>query len=372
MNNKTDNPMQWIERYGHGGDVWTAAEVFGTNTSDLLDYSANINPLGPPPGLYDHLRQQLSEIVRYPDPTCRRLRARLADKLGVRSEQILVGNGAAECIQLAVDSLGVKRVGVIQPCFSEYESAARKAGCHVFSHITSPDQLFLPTVSDLLPFIEQIDLLFLGYPNNPSGNLVERDVLLEMAQLCEQKDVYFGVDEAFLDFLPDAHKRSLLPQLQRLPHLMLFRSMTKIFAIPGLRLGYVIADAGLIDQLHSRQTPWSVNGLAQSAGEWLLEQEAFVSESQRYVQQERERMAATIAAWPGVFLFPSEVNYLLLYIKGISGRRLQQRMAEKGYLIRNCGMYPGLDDGYIRLAVKQTDQNQRMLANLQAAIAECR
>ncbi|WP_241236167.1 threonine-phosphate decarboxylase CobD [Brevibacillus marinus] len=372
MSSKRNHAQQWLEKYGHGGDVWSAQEMFNISPADLVDYSANINPLGPPPGLADELIRRMPEIARYPDPTSRRLRAKLADKLGVKPEQILVGNGAAECIQLAVDSLRVRRVGIIHPTFSEYEAAARKAGCQIVSTVVGAAQSFLPAASDLLPMLNEIDLLFLGYPNNPTGNLLERPLLFALAEACQQKQVYLAVDEAFLDFLPDAGERSLLPELPRLPHVLLFRSLTKLYAIPGLRLGYVIADARLIDRLRSRQIPWSVNGLAQAAGEWLLDQEAFVRLSQQYIQDARERMAAALSAWPGVTVFPSRVNYLLVHIAGVSAIQLQRRMAERGFLIRNCAMYPGLDEGYIRLAVRKREQNEQMLAHLQAAIGECR
>lgn len=369
---RTKDTQPWLEQHGHGGDIWSAREMFQIAAPDLLDYSANINPLGPPAGLAEVLIRHLPEIDRYPDPTSRRLRAKLADKLGVRAEQILVGNGAAECIQLAVDSLGVKRVGLIHPAFSEYEAAARKAGCRIVSAVADAAHAFIPQTADLLALLDEIDLFFLGYPNNPTGNILERTELWRLAEACEQKRVYLAVDEAFLDFLPDAKQRSLLPELSHFPHLLLFRSLTKMYAIPGLRLGYVIADARLIARLGARQVPWSVNGLAQVAGEWLLEQDAFVNLSRQYVQEARSWMAEALSALPGVTVFPSLVNYLLVYVAGVSGIQLQRRMAEKGFLIRNCAMYPGLSDGYIRLAVRKQEQNQQLLTCLREAVGECR
>ncbi|MBO8162899.1 MAG: threonine-phosphate decarboxylase [Brevibacillus sp.] len=364
--------MKWLERYGHGGDIWTAADLFGTNQDELLDFSANINPLGPPPGLFEHLQHAMPHIVRYPDPGCRRLRGAIARKLDVKPEQILVGNGAAECIQLACDSLGAGRVGVVNPCFSEYESAARKAGCQVITHTTQAEQMFLPAAAELFSLIKRVDLLFLGHPNNPVGNLLDRDELLQIAQYCERQNVYLCMDEAFLDFLPDGDDQSLLTDLARLPHLLLFRSMTKMYAIPGLRLGYAIGQAGVIARMQARQIPWSVNGLAQSAGEWLLRHEDFVRQTQSLVQRERERIISEVANWPGIRVFPGLANYLLLYIDGIASLQLQERMAKRGILIRNCSMYPGLGEGYVRVAVKKADENRRMLDSLKAAIAECR
>ncbi|WP_139488106.1 threonine-phosphate decarboxylase CobD [Brevibacillus dissolubilis] len=356
--------MKWIEQYGHGGDIWSAAKTFGTEASDLLDYSANINPLGVPDSLFPALQRALPEIIRYPDPICRNLRAKLAIQYEVAQEQILIGNGAAECIQLAVTALQPERVGIIYPSFSEYEAVASKAGCEIVPHFTEREDAFLPRIEALLNLIKRVDMLFIGHPNNPTGNHLGLEELTAVAEQCRKFDVTLCVDEAFLDFLPDGEELSLLPRLAEFPNVLLFRSMTKIYAIPGLRLGYCIGHPEIIERLSSQKIPWSVNHLAQAAGEILLDEQEYIQKTQAFVTEERIWLKERLTACKSIHVFPSKTNYLLLHVHGLTSYAIQQSMAEKGILIRNCSMYPGLGEGYLRVAVKTRAENERMADTL--------
>ncbi|MFM1655169.1 threonine-phosphate decarboxylase CobD [Brevibacillus sp. B_LB10_24] len=361
-------PMAQVERHGHGGDLWSAGEIFGVNPLDLLDFSANINPLGPPDGLFARLAQALPDITRYPDPTCRTFRRKLSGHLGVAPEQLLIGNGAAECLQLAVTALAPRYVGLVYPSFSEYESAARKAGCEIIPLYTSAEQDFLPETDQLLALIDRSDMVFLGYPNNPTGNHLPIAALLEAARTCSSHKTYLCVDEAFIDFLPDGEALSLLSRLNEFPYLIVFRSLTKMYAIPGLRLGFAAASESVIARMAEKQIPWSVNHLAQVAGEYLLEDKDFIVTSQQFTAAQRESLAASLAQINGVRVFPSRTNYLLLRVGGVSSYDLQQRLAAHGMLIRNCSMYPGLEDGYVRVAVKGDAENRRLVNALAQAL----
>ncbi len=364
--------MKWIERHGHGGDIWTAAESFGGDPAALLDFSANINPLAPPPGLLAMLAASVGEIVRYPDPACRKLRVKLGERLGTSVDHILIGNGGAECISLALAALRPRRVGLIHPCFSEYTRSAMQAGCEIVPLFSTAEREFLPTLKELFALVEQVDFLFVGHPNNPTGNHLTIEELAEVARLCAERGVILGVDEAFLDFLPEADELTLLPRLSQYPTVLLFRSLTKMFGIPGLRLGYAIGAPALIARMAARQSAWSVNALAQLAGEWLLDADAFVRDSQAFVAREREWLAGELAALPGVRVCRGKANYLLLHVSGVTGYDLQAALAKRHMLIRNCAMYPGLGDGYVRVAVKTRDDNRRLLAGLADALAKLR
>lgn len=362
--------MHMIERFGHGGDIWTAAESFGLEADSILDYSSNINPFGPPEQLFSILKQALPQVLRYPDPTCRNLRKALASSLGsyIQPENILVGNGAAECLHLAVSALAPRIVGIICPSFSEYEAIARQAGCEIRMLFTEKEQQFLPDVEELCSFVKQVDMLFIGHPNNPTGNFLPLSDLQKVAHACEQHNTYLCVDEAFLDFVNQAEKHTLVTVLDTLPHVLLFRSMTKMYAIAGLRLGYVIGHEQVIGLLKSKQISWSVNHLAQVAGEFLLEQHAYVLRTQEYVATQRAKMVTYLETLPGVTSFSSETNYLLIHVDSIQSQILQEEMAKRGILIRNCSMYPGLGEGYIRLAIKTKEENERMVSVLRESL----
>ncbi|WP_232696511.1 threonine-phosphate decarboxylase CobD [Brevibacillus daliensis] len=359
-----------IERYGHGGDIWTAAETYQLNPDQLLDYSSNINPFGIPSRLLPELQKRMPEIVRYPDPSCRNLRKQLSKTLAtnISPDHILVGNGGAECLHLAVTALAPEKVGIIYPSFSEYESISVQAGCQIVGIPTTAENNFLPKVDDLLLQVKHVDMLFLGHPNNPTGNYLQPRELLQVAEACEEEQTYLCVDEAFIDFIADGDSLSLLPHITKFKHVLVFRSMTKMFAIAGLRLGYVVSQPDVIEKLSRKQISWSVNHLAQIAGELLLEEHDFVEETKRYVKNERERITGILRSISELICYPSEVNYLLLQLKTISSATLQEEMAKRGVLIRNCSMYPGLTDGFIRIAIKTKEENDIMIAVLMQAL----
>ncbi|WP_240436260.1 threonine-phosphate decarboxylase CobD [Brevibacillus laterosporus] len=356
--------MIMIERFGHGGDIWTAAESFGLEADRILDYSSNINPFGPPEQLFSILKQALPQVLRYPDPTCRNLRKAVANSLGshIQPENILVGNGAAECLHLAVSALKPQIVGIICPSFSEYEAIARQADCEIRMLFTKKEEQFLPDVKELCAFVKQVDMLFIGHPNNPTGNFLPRNELQKVAEACEQHKTYLCVDEAFLDFVNQAEKHSLVTDLHKLPHVLLFRSMTKMYAIAGLRLGYVLGQEQVIRRLKSKQISWSVNHLAQVAGEFLIQQHDYVLRTQEYVATQRASLLTSLETLSGITTFRSETNYLLVHVDSTQSQLLQEEMAKRGILIRNCSMYPGLGEGYIRLAIKTKEENERMVS----------
>lgn len=372
--------MDGLERYGHGGDRWTAGERFGTDPDSFLDFSANINPLGPPPGVVETLRQALAApdlpgISRYPDPACRRLTQALARRAGVNPEGILVGNGGAELIDGIHSALAPQRVGVIHPSFTEYEGAARKRGLEILPLKTQWEQAFLPDRGELLDWVREVDLAWVGHPNNPSGTLLSLEDLAAAAEEAARWNTVLAVDEAFLDFLPPEEEASLLPRLKEFPTTILFRSLTKFYALPGLRLGYAIASQDLIGKLRRWQAPWSVNGLAQLAGEAALQDQEFEERTRAWLAEERPFLFEGLQGLPGVKVLPGKVNYFLLRLDPLEEGSeppslcLQRRLGERGIMIRDGSTYPGLDGRYVRVAVRSREENQRLLVALAEAFS---
>jgi threonine-phosphate decarboxylase len=236
----------------HGGDVYHLARSLGLELSELLDFSANINPLGFPPGIVEAVHRSLGEIVHYPDRRCQGLTQDLAVYHSLSPEQILVGNGSTELIYLAARALKPKKALIVAPAFSEYEHALRAAGVPVDFQITSEAHNFTLNAP---PDPKGADLVFLAQPASPSGALLDRDLLLETAARLDDAGVFLLLDEAFVDFVEEA---SLKTHLSQFPHLLILRSFTKFFAIPGMRLGCLFAAPDLIQRLAAIQEPWSV------------------------------------------------------------------------------------------------------------------
>ncbi|MFD1136041.1 threonine-phosphate decarboxylase CobD [Paenibacillus urinalis] len=360
-----------IEVYGHGGDVETAAVKYGRSPADFLDYSANINPLGPPTAVTRALTEGMHHILRYPDPGHRSLKHKLAAKLKLSEDQLLIGNGAAECMALIIQAFTPAAVGTIEPGFSEYRQLAVQYGSrteYIYGH---KELYYRAELTEILELIDRVELLFIGQPNNPNGVQYARRELEAIAAHARDRDVKVVIDEAFIDFIPDHERETLTDSLDPYPNVIVIRSMTKFYAIPGLRLGYAVGHPDLISAMSSKQVTWSVNGLALLAGEaCLMENSAYEEQTQACIKMERNRLMSELASL-GFQVYPGVANYLLLETpEGWNAESLQEAMGKQGILIRNCAMYTGLGDKSVRIAVKGQQDNSRFLEVLRFILRE--
>lgn len=355
-----------IEVFGHGGDVETAAARFGGNAADFLDFSANINPLGPPREVLQALEHGWQTVLRYPDPGHRAFKMLLSDRLGLTPDYISVGNGAAESMALILLGLAPRRVGTVEPGFSEYSALSRQFGAEVL-HVRGREELdWRAEPEDIEKLMERVDLLFLGQPNNPNGVQYPVEVLQRLARKAETIGTTLVIDEAFMDFIPESQRQSLAPRLKEYPQVIIIRSMTKFYAIPGLRLGYALGRPELIHAMTEKQVTWSVNGLALIAGEACLRSgENFEQETMALVTYERERLTTGLEAL-GCKVTRGEANFILAALpEPWTATSMQAALGERGILIRSCAMYPGLGERHVRFAVKDAEANGRLLETME-------
>ena len=347
----------------HGGDVYHLARTLGLKPSELLDFSANINPLGFPPGIPAAMQQALADIVHYPDHRCLALRQDLAAYHGLTPEQILMGNGSTELIYLAARAVKPRRGLIVTPAFSEYEHALTLAGTPAAFHPTAEAHNF---TLDRLPAAQAGDLVFVAHPASPSGALLDPELFLALATRLEAAGAYLLLDEAFVDFVEQA---SCKTHLCRFPRLLILRSFTKFFGIPGMRLGYLLAAPEVVALLTTAQEPWSVNTLAQVMGRACLADEEYRQQTRTLITREREFLVEGLAALPGLQSFPSAVNYLLVKLTrpGWTAARLRNRMLAHCIVIRDAGNFRGLDARFFRIAVRRREENARLLQ----ALEEC-
>jgi threonine-phosphate decarboxylase len=348
----------------HGGDVYHLARTLRIALVDLLDFSANINPLGFPPGLTGAMQEALAEIVHYPDRRCLALRAALAAYHHLTPEEILVGNGSTELIYLAARALSPSRGLIVTPAFSEYEHALDLARVPVAFHPTGEADNFTLGV---VPEPQAGDLVFLAHPASPSGVLLDPELFLMLAAGCEAAGAYLLLDEAFVDFVEEA---SLKLHLRRFPRLMILRSFTKFFGIPGMRLGYLLGAPELVARLSGAQEPWSVNTMAQAMGRACLADSEYMRRTRALIRRERQFLLDGLAALRGLSVFPSVVNYLLVKITrpGLTAAALRQRLLAHHIVIRDAGNFRGLDERFVRLAVRGRAENERLLAALRKCL----
>jgi threonine-phosphate decarboxylase len=347
----------------HGGDVYHLARTLGVELADLLDFSANINPLGFPPGLTAAVQEALREIVHYPDRRCLKLRAALAAFHRLTPEEILVGNGSTELIYLAARALKPQRGLIVTPAFSEYEHALALARVPMAFHPTAESHHF--TLQEI-PELQPRDLVFLAHPASPSGVLLDPELFLRVAARVEAAEAYLLLDEAFVDFVEAA---SLKHHLSRFPRLMILRSFTKFFGIPGMRLGFLLGAPKLVARLSGAQEPWSVNTMAQAMGVACLADQDYMTRTRSLIAREREFLLHRLAALPGLSPFPSVVNYLLVKLTRpeMTAAVLRERLLAHRIVIRDASNFRGLDECFFRLAVRSREENERLLA----ALSQC-
>ncbi len=345
----------------HGGRVHAAARRLGVDPSAILDFSANLNPLGPPEGMIEALQAALPHgLSAYPDTDAPALCELLCQRHGAQEESLVLGHGGAALLLLALRALAPRRVLVPEPCFSEQPRALKAVGADM---VPLPMHDLRLRLEDLDPRAFQCDAVLLTNPHNPTGQLIPRGML--ECWIAAHPDVALVVDEAFMDY---AEAESLLPQVLERPRTVVLRSLTKFFAMPGLRVGYAFADPSTVTRMRELQEGWPVGQLELIAAEAALRDVAYASRSLELFHQEAPRWAQALREL-GLQVFPSAGPYVLVRLPGAFGTRLAESLAEEGLLIRTCASWPGLDDRYLRLAVKDAASHERLLPRLRHHLA---
>ena len=352
---------------GHGGNVFAAARELGVDLSNILDYSANINPLGPPPGLKQHLFKSFSLTEHYPAPYAEDWLEELAAFHSLTEGHLLAGNGTTDLMYLLARVMRPERAVIAVPAFTEYELGLNLVGAastQVWCRLEDSFDLNTKVVEKL--FKKAPDMIFLANPTSPAGRLIEPSVMEMVLDLAKRSDTCLVVDEAFLDF---TQAESLVSAVDRQAKLLVLRSMTKFYALPGLRLGYLAGDRKLVSRLREGQAPWAVNTLAQAAGVYCLRQDAYARRTREVVARERTWLTGRLKRLGFGQVIPGTANYILVRLDhaGLTEMELTAKLRNKCILIRSCFSFQGLR-GYIRLAVKNRSANRRLVAALDEVI----
>jgi threonine-phosphate decarboxylase len=349
---------EWSESGGHGGDIYSVAALCGIPEASVVDFSASINPLGVPPSVRRAIRASLPHIDRNPAPAAREFREALAAHYGIGKQGIICGNGSTEIIYLAVRALRPKRVLIPAPTFSEYERASLWYGASVRRYALPAPGQFDVDPERFIGEMRGCDMAFLCNPNNPTGRVVARSEMLRIAEAASAERCRLVVDEAFIDFCP---RHSLIDVAGTMPHLIVMRSFTKFFALSGLRLGYGIFHRDDAVALSGAKEPWTVNSLAQKAGVAALQDRDYAARSCALMRREKAFLERAFREMDIGFL-PSSANYYLL--RHAHASSLTESLRMKGILVRACGNFTGLDDSYLRVAVRTRRENRRLAAEM--------
>ena len=337
----------------HGGDIY--------RNQGVVDYSANINFRGMPESVRQAAKDAIDASVCYPDPQCEELKAAIAEKENVPAEWIFCGNGAADVIFSLVLALKPQKALLPIPSFYEYRQALESVGCQISEILLKEDEAFCLQKRFVNEIPMDTDMVCLCNPNNPTGQLIDREVLEQVADYCQKTDTCLLLDECFHDFLEEGSVHTLLPRVKENPKLFVLRAFTKMYGMAGLRLGYgICSDTELIRRMEQVTQPWNVSVPAQAAGIAAAREQEFVAVSRQMITEQKKLLLAGLEA-AGAKVYGSAANYI--FFRAALG--FDTRMYRAGFMVRNCGNYDGLTEGFYRIAVRGEADNRAFLQALQ-------
>lgn len=338
----------------HGGDLLTYESSY---SGKLIDFSSNINPLGTPEGLEEVLIKSFKSLESYPDIKYRKLKTSISKYLNCKDENVLVGNGAVEIINNFI--IPAKRVVVMSPAFSEYEKRATVHEKEVVKVSYSED--FSIDIVQLEAVLKDEDLLILGNPNNPTGLRIEKQVLMKIYKLVTSKNAFLLLDEAFYEFCPSDYDSIELFKKVDYKKIGIIRAATKFFALPGIRLGYGCTSKKKVLELSKIELPWSVNSLADSAGQFIFNDSSYIESSKNYIEKERNFLLEQLAQIEGIVPYKTHTNYILIKLHKWDEDCVFRFFLERGIVIRKCSSFKELGINHIRVAIKDRENNLRLI-----------
>lgn len=360
-----------MRRPAHGGNLAWAAALAGCPPEHILDFSASINPLGSPHSAIAAIQAHLEALRAYPDPEYHQLRAALGKVHQLPPDWILPGNGSAELLTWAAFDLSKLAVTcLVTPAFGDYGRALRAFETKVRECPLQQDEMgrmkdeLIPSSFRLPKLSPAISGLLLNNPHNPTGCLFSRETILPYLE----QFALIVVDEAFMDFLLPDQEQSLIPWVQQYPNLVILRSLTKFYSLPGLRLGYCVAHPDRLRRWQALRDPWPVNTLAAAAGVAAVQDTDFQQQTWAWLAQAKPQLVDGLAQLPGLQPYPSAANFLLVQSEQPSSLVQEKLLKHSKILIRDCLSFPELGDRYFRVAVRSLADNQRLLNGLSAIL----
>lgn len=351
----------------HGGNIHLAAKETGIPVSRIIDFSASINPLGLPRTAEAAVRRHLKAITHYPEPHAEGLAAFIAGRLDFPREHIIIGNGSTELIYLIPRALRPETVLIAAPTFSEYAQACKTTGARVVSIPLGAEKDYDLDAESFIKAMatgegrgKPCGMAFLCNPNNPTGRLIRKRDVLRIAEAAQEHRCVLVVDEAFIDYCPE---ESILGETGRIPSLIVLRSLTKFYALAGLRIGYGVFPPHLVKGIMRHKEPWTVNVLAAVAAVAALEDSEYQKASLLLMEEEKSFMEDGIRDL-GIPFLPSSANYYLIELENAG--EIVRSLRAKGILVRDCSSFEGLGRTYVRIAVKSRKENMRLLRELRS------
>lgn len=349
-----------MKNNSHGGNIYKKAKELGMDENKILDYSANISPLGLPEYIRNAIIAAIDGTINYPDPECTELRKAISKEDGVEPQCISCGNGGADMLYRLAFGLKPKKVLLPVPAFVEYEEAMTAAGAEMVYYAMKEDLLIREDITEWIT--PETDLVIICNPNNPTGLLTKRELIIKVLEKAKKTDTMVMIDECFLEICREEAEYTVKPWIEQYDNLMILKSFTKLYAIPGVRLGYLLSgNPQIIEKVNRSGQAWSVSHIAQCAGVAALCNPEYKRAVIDTVEKELDFMKEELKKLP-LTLYDGKANYLFFRTSGITD--LDKQLEHYGIMIRNCSNYVNLGNDYWRVAVKAHGDNLRLIAAL--------
>jgi len=341
--------------YIHGGNIYKYKK-------NIIDFSSNINPLGMPDNLIKDINDSIEDIINYPDPDYIKLRTKIASNYNVDYKNIVVGNGGIQLIHNAIEFINGESILIVSPSFVEYEKASKRFNKEVKYYLLLEENDFKLKIDEFLKFdFNDIDNVIICNPNNPTGKYIEKKDIIKIIEYLKLKNINLILDESFMDFLDD--KLSLIDKVNKYDNLIIIRSLTKFFAVPGLRLGFLVSSNNeLKNKINKYRESWSVNIFANEFGINVFDNNEYILKTKEYIYSENKYLFEQLNEMNLFKVYSSVANYI--FLKSKYEIDWKKELLNYNILIRKCDNYIGLNDRFYRVAVKDNDSNLKLINSI--------
>ncbi|OOM07400.1 threonine-phosphate decarboxylase CobD [Clostridium saccharobutylicum] len=344
--------------FGHGGNIKEISRQNGIDYNNIIDFSANINPLGMPVCVKSAIIEGLQQIEKYPDITYFELKNAIADFENINKDHIILGNGAAEVLFNIVRGINPKNSLILAPTFSEYEEAITSVSGSITSYVLKEEKNF-EIQEDILNYInEDLNLICICNPNNPTGVVTSKEILEKILIKSKSNDVMLLIDESFLDFIEE--DLSMMEYVKDYKNLIIIKSLTKFFALPGIRIGYgICSDETFLEKINKIIPAWNINIFAEIATKECLKDEKYIKTTLEFIRNEKQYVYNELKKIKQIKVYKPSANFILLRTKDKVD--LKQNLLKNNILIRSCSNYEGLNENYYRIAIRSRDENTKLM-----------
>ncbi|MCR5527237.1 MAG: aminotransferase class I/II-fold pyridoxal phosphate-dependent enzyme [Lachnospiraceae bacterium] len=360
----------------HGSDLEKIEKIYGIKKDEIISFSANVNPLGISEKLRSTLAERLDVITSYPDREYTKLRKVLADYCKTVPENITVGNGSTELISIVIEFRSPKKAMILSPSYSEYEREVKLVGGEiVYFPLKEAENFKLDTAALETALDDGIDMLIICNPNNPTSSCLSQSELRTILKKASQNNILVMIDETYIEFADDQSKLEAIPLTSEFDNLFIIRGISKFFASPGLRLGYAITgNRKLLKEINEKKNPWSINSLAEVAGELIFSDEEYINKTKALISAERKRICSVLDSLSayGLKYYEPYANFILCKIESttVNADTLFEACIKKKLMIRNCSTFMYLDERFFRFCIMMPKDNDALLEVIKTELSK--